>query len=157
MSAAQYKAIAQLHGMAGVGSGNLDAFQWGEMYYHVIQAMQAGAPSGVVVSSGFGTDTDGFAPGMPPRCKPAIDPSNPNWKCETPLGNVHYDDSFPMSGSWNYNNVGVAHYAMLADFLRDVKDSPTEASNQILANISQGAEYFYQTWKLCEIQKNQVN
>jgi hypothetical protein len=55
MSAAQYKAIAQLHGMAGVGSGNLDAFQWAEMYEQVIQAMQVGAHTGVTVSAGFGT------------------------------------------------------------------------------------------------------
>jgi hypothetical protein len=62
-----------------------------------------------------------------------------------------------MSGNWNYNNVGVAHYGMIPDFLRDVKDSPTEQSSQILNNLSQGAEYFYQTWKICEKQKTQVN
>jgi hypothetical protein len=157
MSAAQYKAIGQLHGMAGVKSGNLDAFQWAEMYERVIQAMQTGAPTGVTVSAGFGTDTDGFLPGMPPRCKPAIDPSNSTWKCAEALGKVEYDDSLPMSGNWNYNKVGVAHYGMLADFLRDVQTSPTEQKNQILENFSQGAEYFYQTWKLCEKQKTQVN
>ncbi|HEV2398766.1 MAG TPA: membrane dipeptidase [Candidatus Sulfotelmatobacter sp.] len=157
MSAAQYKAIAQLHGMAGLGSGNLDAFQFAEMYQQVIQAMQVGAPAGVTVSAGFGTDTDGFAPGMPPRCKPFIDPSKSDWKCTEALGKVTYDDSFPMSGNWNYNNVGVAHYGMIPDFLLDVKDSPTEQSGHILHNLSQGAEYFYQTWKICEKQKSQVN
>lgn len=157
MSAAQYKAIAQLHGMAGVGSGNLDAFQWAEMYEQVIQAMQLGAPAGLTVSAGFGTDTDGFAPGMPPRCNPPINPADPGSKCAAALGKVKYDVSFPMSGKWNYNNVGVAHYGMIPDFLRDVKDSPSEQRSQILKNISQGAEYFYQTWKICEKQKTQVH
>jgi hypothetical protein len=48
--------------MAGVGSGNLNAQQWLTQYNMVIQAMGSG-----YIVGGFGTDTDGFALGMPPR------------------------------------------------------------------------------------------
>lgn len=58
----QYATIGRLHGMAGVGSGNLNAQQWLALYNKVIQAMG----SGYIVGA-FGTDTDGFALGMPPR------------------------------------------------------------------------------------------
>jgi microsomal dipeptidase-like Zn-dependent dipeptidase len=157
MSASQYLAIADLHGMAGIGSGNLDAYQWAEMYQRVVELMKTKRKE---VSAGFGTDTDGFAPGMPPRCDPPIDPSDPSSTCKTPLATVKYDDSFPISklGSqtWNYNLVGVAHYGMLADFLQDVKSSPTDKDGVLDKNLMGGAEYFYQTWKICEAQKVNV-
>jgi hypothetical protein len=154
-SAAQYSAIANLHGMAGVGSGNLDAYQWAAMYQQVIMAMGTG-------SAGFGTDTDGFAPGMPPRCSPPIDPSSAS-ACQSPLAQVKYDDSFQISQlgtkKWDYNTVGVAHYGMLADFLKDVSTYPGDGSGGtvILNNLMGGAEYFYQTWKLCEQKKSNIN
>jgi hypothetical protein len=46
--------------MAGVGSGGLDAYSWVQAYNAVIGAMGANAVAG------FGTDTNGFALGMPP-------------------------------------------------------------------------------------------
>jgi hypothetical protein len=58
----QYATIGRLHGMAGVGSGNLNAQQWLALYNKVIQSMGSG-----FIVGGFGTDTDGFALGMPPR------------------------------------------------------------------------------------------
>ena len=87
LRADQYLKIANLHGMAGVGSANLDAAQWLKLYQQVIYAM--GAPKGnpalqatyardqreveereswaPIVVGGFGTDTDGLEFGMPPR------------------------------------------------------------------------------------------
>ena len=56
----QYATIGKLHGMAGVGSGGTYADQWRDSYNLVVQTMGAGA------AAGFGTDTDGFALGMPP-------------------------------------------------------------------------------------------
>jgi hypothetical protein len=74
--------------------------------------------------------------------------------------NVVYDSSFPMSAlgnqSWNYNSVGVAHYGMLPDFLRDVQSlpSPASASNlngaAVVSQMMSGAQYFYESWRLAE-------
>jgi hypothetical protein len=59
----QYATIGKLHGMAGVGSGGINSAQWLTQYNTVIQAMGGGN----YFVGGFGTDTDGFALGMPPR------------------------------------------------------------------------------------------
>jgi hypothetical protein len=57
----QYATIGRLHGMAGVGSAQLDAQQWLTLYNAVIHAMGSGAVAG------FGTDMDGLEYAMPPR------------------------------------------------------------------------------------------
>ena len=59
LTAAEYGRIGKFHGMAGIGSANMKAFQWTQMYLAVIQAMGSGGVAG------FGTDTNGFAVGMP--------------------------------------------------------------------------------------------
>jgi hypothetical protein len=134
---AQYRRIGNLHGMAGVGSGDLDAYQWVQMYSAVVQAMGNNA------IAGFGTDTNGFAPGMPPR----------------PASSVVYDASFPKSSlgnkQWDYNSDGVAHYGMLADFLKDARTAPGGAE-LIDNNLMHGADYFLQTWRKSEAQSSQV-
>jgi microsomal dipeptidase-like Zn-dependent dipeptidase len=61
--AATYAAIGQLHGMAGVGSAKLDAYQWMQLYNAVVAAM--GGPT--KVAAGFGTDFNGLEFAMPPR------------------------------------------------------------------------------------------
>jgi hypothetical protein len=61
--------------------------------------------------------------------------------------------------SWNYDTDGVAHYGMFAEFLNDVLTYPgdrTSAGQDVVNNLMSGAEYFYQTWKICEAQKNNV-
>ena len=131
MNAALYSEIGKLHGMAGVGSANLDAYQWVAMYQKVVAAM------GGNVSAGFGTDTDGLATGMPKRVGSA----------------VHYDDSFPRSSlgtkQWDYNTDGVAHFGMLPDFLKDART--TQGGVDVVDNnVMFGADYFLQTWKKCE-------
>jgi microsomal dipeptidase-like Zn-dependent dipeptidase/uncharacterized protein YaeQ len=63
-----YARIGKLHGMAGVGSGNLNAVQWLDMYNRVVTAMTSPGTTGI--AAGFGTDTDGMALGMPPRPGP---------------------------------------------------------------------------------------
>jgi microsomal dipeptidase-like Zn-dependent dipeptidase len=137
LTANQYAAIGRLHGMAGIGSCSNNAAQWIGMYQGVLQSMGANA------CCGFGTDTDGVQPGMPPR----------------PGSTVHYDDSFPRSSlgtkSWDYNKDGVAHYGMLPDFLRDVGALPS--GNLVTNNLMSGADYFLQTWKKSELEKTKVN
>jgi hypothetical protein len=175
-TASQYATISKLHGMAGVG-GPYDAFQWSEMYQQVITAMtSASNPS---PAAGFGTDTDGLAVGMPPRCNPRIQPDNPVPICDSsvkvppdnlsgtpPTATFQYDpdsctgpNCFKISRlgtqTWDYRKFGVAHFGMLADFLKDVQAEPVAGSNTV-KTVNNGAEYFYQTWLLCEQRKSSV-
>jgi len=180
-SLAQYQDIARLHGMVGIGTGKSDAWQFVEMYKKVLDIMQP-LQLATSLSLGVGTDTDGFAPGMPPRCNPPIEVDEATDFCitanENPMDHtskrslsmVKYTDSFPISQvkgfpvhidedgkttvGWDYNRVGVAHYGMLPDFRMDMATAPSGPT--VVANMNQGAEYFYETWKICEDRKNNV-
>jgi len=137
LTSSQYRRLGILHGMAGVGSAGVDAYKWVQEYSAVVKAMGKNAVAG------FGTDTDGLALGMPPRA----------------ASSVKYDASFPKSRlgthEWDYNSDGVAHYGMLADFLKDARTAPG-GIDVIDNNLMLGADYFYQTWKRCEEQKANV-
>jgi hypothetical protein len=52
--------------------------------------------------------------------------------------------------SWDYNTAGVAHYGMLADFLQDVQRNYGTNGGAVYDNVMSGADYFLQTWKICE-------
>lgn len=145
-SAGQYARIARLHGMAGVGGAGLNAYQWVDLYGAVVQAM------GNAVA-GFGTDMNGLVMGVKPRVT-LVPPMTVR-----PLSSVRYDGSFPKSqlGSraWDYNVDGVAHYGMLADFLKDARTAP-HGAELIDGNLMFGADYFFHTWRACELQKGNV-
>jgi microsomal dipeptidase-like Zn-dependent dipeptidase len=130
-TATQYARIAKLHGMVGVGSAEMDSSAWAKMYIRILHAM--GNNNG----AGFGTDTNGLAKGMPAPTQTTID----------------YSDSFQMSQvgntKWNYNEVGVAHYGMIFDFVKDVRNT-LGGDDLVDNNLMYGAEYFYQTWKLAD-------
>lgn len=70
-----------------------------------------------------------------------------------PPPNVQYSASFPQPAdgnkTWNYNTDGVAHYGMLADFLKDVASLPGGAA-MVNNNFMYGADYFYRTWQRAE-------
>jgi hypothetical protein len=202
LTSAQYKKIGGLHGMAGVGSVNRDAYAWTQEYSAVLNAMGGNAVAG------FGTDTNGLAQGMPPSSPDYATTQNPNYagcvvqkeqdyectsdltasqlaacraraqavclqqyppvttctkNCGRPL--VVYGPSFQRSSlgtkTWDYNSDGVAHYGMIADFLQDLKNVPAQTPNgmtgpKVIDNLMQGAEYFFETWRLCERQKANV-
>lgn len=190
LTVTQYRRIAALHGMAGVGSSGQDAASWLTLYNQVLTAMGPGAVAG------FGTDTNGFGLGMPPRPGPQMrvvaNPANAPCQDECPCGDlvtlqctgckaqcnrkyppstvcvarcdqpapaVQYTDAFPASmdgpKTWNYNTDGVAHYGMLPDFLKDVGSLPGGAV--VVTNVMSGAEYFYQTWRKAEAQRDRVD
>ncbi len=73
---------------------------------------------------------------------------------------VRYDNRFGRSSlglqQWDFNVDGVAHYGMLADFLRAVRSAPL--GNEIIDdNLMLGAEAFFQMWRLVEAQRAQVH
>ncbi len=86
LTVTQYRRIAALHGMAGVGSSGQDAASWLTLYNQVLTAMGPGAVAG------FGTDTNGFGLGMPPRPGPQMrvvaNPANAPCQDECPCGDL---------------------------------------------------------------------
>jgi hypothetical protein len=178
MKAAQYAAIAALHGMAGIGSGNItygaasnghqmDAWEFSQAATDVLNAMGTSDPLNTSAITwlpgciGFGTDTNGLTAGMPPRVTNGKPSSVPY---PIPAGMLGVQDPLPISGilgsqkTWDYNVVGVAHYGMLPDFLADLTTYPGSATmppgKAVFDNMVQGAEYFYQEWKICEGKSN---
>jgi hypothetical protein len=167
MNVARYEEISKLHGMAGIGSAGINANQWAAMYQEVINVMGNGA------IAGFGTDTNGVAPGMPPDSTEAKHLNAlPGAKGNPP---INYGSSFPRSSLgthwWDYNTDGVAHYGMLPDFLLDVRairttfhcslngsnlDVPVDGAKLIDENLMYGVDYFLETWKKCEAASGNV-
>ena len=63
--------------------------------------------------------------------------------------------ALPNRAGWDYNVDGVAHYGMLPDFLQAVRSLPGGA-NMIDNNLMYGADYFYETWRISEVQSTKV-
>lgn len=76
-----------------------------------------------------------------------------------PASGVQYTASFPASQdggrTWDLKTDGVAHYGMLWDFLEDVKLLPGGATT-VDSSFMNGAEYFYQTWRIAEARSASV-
>ena len=73
---------------------------------------------------------------------------------------IQYSADFPQSSfvadgtllkTWDYNVDGVAHYGMLPDFLQAIRSLP-DGANMIDNNLMYGADYFYETWRISEVQ-----
>lgn len=176
LTAWQYKILGRIHGMAGVGTANLNAKDWLTAYNRVIHAMTEGLPgncrvkggggcfphTGGSIIGGFGTDTNGLAMGIPPR----------------PGSNIVYNASFPQERdpqtgkTWNYNYHrcgsvtirrdlhekicgGVANYGMLWDFLKDVQTLP--GGKNMISHFDEGAQYFYDTWEIIRNDKGNIH
>lgn len=121
----QLARIGKLGGMFGLGSDQVGAQEFLKDYLTASNQIGAGRVS-------LGTDLNGLVKGPQPR-----------------KGADIYNAVFPLSRSadkkWDYRTEGVAHYGMMADFLRDIFSLPngTQVEDQIMKN----AEFFAQMWE----------
>jgi hypothetical protein len=72
----QYQQIGKLHGMVGVGNASRMAYQWANLYWHVLAA--TGTPMGSGIA-GFGTDLNGMEKGSPPDVEQDAQFPNPQY------------------------------------------------------------------------------
>jgi microsomal dipeptidase-like Zn-dependent dipeptidase len=158
----QLERLSKLHGMFGLGSDGAHAYAWARLYqtamikmgYQNADPLKANYLNGAV---SFGTDLNGLVKGPMPGG-----------------GNrVVYDASFQMSRtvgkSWNYNTEGVAHYGMLADFVKDVRTAPSNGymaagsvplgvvgAELVDSHLFRSANYFWQMWERIEARKASI-
>ncbi len=158
----QLERISKLHGMFGLGTDGAHRSAWAGQYQRAMNVMgyPDADPSKAVYRNGavvFGTDLNGLVKGPMPGG-----------------GNrVQYGSNFPKSSSgsksWDYNTDGVAHYGMMADFVKDVRTAPASegtssqgvplgvSGEDLVDNhLNRGANYLWQMWQLIEARKTSV-
>lgn len=136
------KRIAALKGVFGVGTAdseehNYDAQTFISSFNEVWTAMGGNSYGAVAI----GTDVNGME--RLPRASQG-------------LNSAIFYNNFPKSKTgnkeWDYTKEGVAHYGLMADFLRDVK----QRSLQTYENLMNSAEHFARMWEKAEKQKTTV-
>ncbi len=130
----QVARIAALKGVFGMGIEDLGPDGFIRNYRTVLPQMNN---RGI----GFGTDINGLVKGARPR-----------------TGTVRYDSSFPKSSlgskQWDYNTEGVAHYGMLADFIKALQGRTN--GTEVVNSLNRSAEFFAQMWEQAERQRGKV-
>jgi hypothetical protein len=163
---AQLRQIACLGGMFGLGTDGAMAYDWANQYMQAIGIMSTGTcPNSGLLGPGlvaFGTDTNSLVktprptmveldPNVAPRFVdvfnhnldiPGLPPLGPSLKA-------------PPNVAWDYNRDGVAHYGMLADFVRDVRGSP-HGHDLVDNHLMRSADYFWHMWQKVERVSPQV-
>ena len=157
---AQLQTIASLHGMFGLGTDGVHAYQWSREYQAAMVVMGYKQPNSAYINGAiaFGTDLNGLVKGPPPGNAGTRDRvSYVGWPMSTTTGSAK---------SWNYNTEGVVHYGMLPDFLRDVATSPADqnlgtngvtGADLVDNHMMRSADYFWHMWERCEAQKVNVH
>lgn len=120
--------LAALGGVFGVGTADTEAPIFIEAYNKAWSAMGG-------KSVAMGTDVNGMEP-LPKKSAGlnTADFYNGFSKCQT--GNR----------TWDYTQEGVAHYGLMADFMRDIR----MRNNQVYENLMGSAEYFARMWEKCD-------
>ncbi|WP_223263365.1 membrane dipeptidase [Rhodococcus sp. MTM3W5.2] len=94
---------------------------------------------------GFGADTGGFAPQAPPRedadTKPLVYPYT------TFDGGTVMDRQRTGERVYDLNKDGVAHYGLIPDWIADMRNAAGDDGDQIIEDMSRGAEAYLQMWE----------
>jgi len=127
----QYRAIARLGGVAGIGFGELTP----EQFIAEVERASAAAP-GLAVN--LGSDINGFV----------VMPKPDRRKCPR-TGCISYGPNFPMAKmgrkSWNYNTMGIAHIGLFPDFLRHLEG--LRGGRRVVNRLFNGAESVAKMWE----------
>lgn len=142
--------IEKLGGVFGVGTTDseerhTDAQTFISSFTKVWTAMGGNSYGAVAI----GTDVNGME--RLPRVSPALDPVK--------FYSANYfpeDPGFPKcktgNKQWDYTFEGVAHYGLMADFIRDVRKRSPETYERLMNS----AEHFARMWEKAERQKTKV-
>jgi microsomal dipeptidase-like Zn-dependent dipeptidase len=138
MDAATALRIGKLGGMIGVGAVNAVTGDWVAEYLNVANAMSNNGQ--FFVAPAIGTDANGAE--KLPRGSQGLDPS------------TFYADGFTKcktgERTWDYTKEGVAHYGLMSDFFRDMKNFRGQKGKTVNSRFRYSAEYFARMWEKCE-------
>lgn len=142
-SIANVQRVARLGGVFGVGTADSDKHPTDAVTvinsFNAVWATMAG--NGGTPRVAIGTDVNGME--RLPRASPGLS-----------SGDFYSGFTKSKTGNhtWDYTKDGVAHYGLIADFMRDIsRRSPT-----VYDNLMNSAEYFAQMWEKAERQKSAV-
>ncbi len=147
----QLEELGNLGGMFGLGSDAAKADEFIKTY-HTASAGAFRVTTGIGAGRvAFGTDLNGLVRGPQPPV--TLDPNKPDivkvTQQLTGCTQRIYDSSFVMSKTgdkeWNYCGAGVAHYGMLADFLKDIFTQTD--GDYVQTHIMENAEMFARMWE----------
>jgi hypothetical protein len=149
--------VAALGGLFGVGTSDSeehhgDAVSFIHSFNEVWGIMSANGSSPRLA---IGTDVNGME--RLPRASPGLNSA-------TFYSSSYFDDipdaqelPFPMfstgTRTWDYTKEGVAHYGLMADFMRDVRKRDLSVQQKLMDS----AEYFALMWEKAEAQKGSVH
>lgn len=141
-TAEQFDRLAKLGGMFGLGSDGVKAADYLDQYIRASKRMGAGRVS-------FGTDLNGLVKGPQPSVMVNISkPIAPQIKGCPDIYNAAFVKSKTGDQTWDFCTSGVAHYGMLADFLRTVSQIPQ--GDYLNSHIMENAEMFAEAWEKAE-------
>lgn len=127
--------VSALFGMFGVGTANTDPLAFARNVETVAAAMERAT---VFPGIAIGTDANGLE--RLPRAS-------------TGLNAADFYRGFPQATTagrtWDYTTEGVAHYGLMADFLKDVRERNPAVHDRLMKS----AEYFALMWERCDRQK----
>jgi microsomal dipeptidase-like Zn-dependent dipeptidase len=131
--------VAALGGVFGVGTADI----YPQDFIASFKAVEAvWSAKGLRPSVAIGTDANGME--RLPRQSPG-------------LNSAAFYSAFPKattgSRTWDYTTEGVAHYGLMADFVKDVKEKDVA----VYDNLMKSAEYFAQMWEKAEAEKVNVH
>ncbi len=142
----QFKRIARLGGMMGVGTSDTDAQDFIRNYSNMLYIMEN-------KNVAIGTDVNGWEKLPRAILQNGVD-RHGVMKVKS---NVVYDAGFQRCRTeggrvWDYNVEGVAHYGLMPDFLKDVQNRLPAATKRgfMEEGLMKSAEYFSQMWEKCE-------
>ena len=131
----QLNIISRLGGLFGVGWSGQDAAGWVDNYRKGLRGMYN---RGVC----FGSDVNSIVFTPKPRAGSRVMYNDLGFSAPSSFGHT-----------WNYNRDGMAHYSMVRDFVRDIRNMGN--ANELSVLFSSANE-FYQMWQKCERSRSAV-
>jgi len=137
------KRVAKLGGVFGIGTADSDEHPYDAQTFissfNEVWTAMGGNSYGAVA---IGTDVNGME--RLPRASQGLTTST--------FYNNEFQPIKTGNRTWDYTKEGVAHYGLIADFLRDVK----QRSPQTYENLMNSAEHFARMWEKADRQRSKV-
>lgn len=130
--------IIKTGGMIGIGTANTTPDKFISDFNDVFRQSRNS------LNIAFGTDANGLEP--LPQATPGL--NSERFYSNFPMGKWMRPNGQP----WDYTREGVAHYGLMPEFLKDVRERPGGAAvDRVLKN---SADQFIRMWERCEMLSN---